>query len=273
MRRYTVTLQLTGSALAFDNIKDEVERVLFRLHPRITYKMGQIYQAPGGTLLAQFMVDGKHQLLLDAFSRHDWALPVRFDGLSWGWLHDDEEASSIISGTKAFEVDPLRAVAPLAGQGEYTLIKGLLRGKYLTLMISTLALLLILIANAVYPKVPWLMVLYALAFAVFMFTLSDTPLDLRVYGQRLSFRPEGLEIKHWLLPKPTFLAWDNIWGLNYSNPVCELMGTHSKLRFLLSEQYGCQEQAMLLKTMVARAGLLYVEGNFRKLSYRKPDAI
>ena len=272
MQRFTVTFQPVGSTVTIDHLRDEVDHVLLRLHPRITYKMGQVYQGTEGKLLAQITVDGKRQLLQDAFSHHQWVLPVNFERLSWGWLQEDEDASLSFSVNKSIEVDPLKEVPSMVGEGEYLLSKGLLRGKYLALLVSTVILLVILIANVIYPKTPWLMVLYAVAFAIFMFALSDTPLDLRVYGQKLAIRSDGLEIRFWLLHKSAYIDWSSIWGLDYSNPVCELLSTHGKMRFLLSEQYGCKEQTALLKTMVTRAGLLYLEGNFRRLSYRKPDA-
>ncbi len=272
MKRFTITFTSTNSSISSTDLRGEIDQVLLRLHPRITYKMGQVFRGLDGNFLAQVSVDGKRQLLHDAFSRHKWALPVNFRRLSWGWLQENEDASLIFSVNRSIEVDPFKEVSPLGGEGEYLLIKHLLRGKYLALLISTVALLVIFIANTAYPKTAWLMFLFAVAFAIFMFALSDTPLDLRTYCQKISIRSDGLELRYWLKPNPALIAWDSIWGMDYSSPTCELLAAQRKMRFLLSEQYGCKEQLPLLKTIVTRAGLLYVEGNFRKLSYRKPDA-
>ncbi len=273
MKRYTVIFQPTGSPVSLAELKEEVGNVLLRLHPRITYKMGEVYQSLEGKLLAEFAVDGKRQLLEQAFLQRVWALPVRYEGLSWGWLIDNEDATIITVANKSIEIDPLKAIAPLESEGEFVLGKRRSRGRYVALIISTLVLLGILIACTLYTKTPWIMLSYAIFFAIFMFVLSDTPLDIRVYGEKIAIRPDGLEVKFWLQSRPQFLEWAKIWGIDYFSPVCTVLSAGGKMRFLLSEGFGCKEQNLLLKTIIARADLRYVEGNFMKLSYRKPDAI
>ncbi len=273
MKRYTLSFRPSSTPISTDILKDEVDRLLLRLHPRITYKMGQVFLGEDGIFLAQIMADGKRPLLAGALSRHDWALPVHFESLRWGWVKDNEEPSSIIFASKSIEVDPLRGIEPLDGEASYSISKRFLHARYIALVVSTLALILILIGDLVYTKSAWLMALYAIVFALFMFSLSDTPLDLRVYGEKISLRSDGLELKFWLLSKPVFLAWEYISTMDYTHPVCELSGRGVKLRFLLSEQFGCKDQAVVLGTIMSRSGLRFVEGNFRKLTYRRPDAL
>ncbi len=272
MKRYTLKFQPIQAPVSIDALRGEVEKVLLRLHPRITFKMGPSIEQLDGSQLVMFAVDGKREALEAAFSSAKWDAPVQLDGLSWGWVIDNEEATLLRSTTKSIEVDPLTGVSPFEGEGDFVLSKRLLHGKYLALLLSTLALLAILVANTIYPRLPGLMVLYALTFAVFMFSLSNTPLDLRVYGEKIAIHSNRLEVKYWLLSRPATIEWMNIQGLDYASPVCSLLTRTGKIRFLLSEQFGCKDQDVLLKTITDRAGLRYVEGNFLKLAYRKPDA-
>lgn len=272
MKRYTLHLQPQGPGIVVEDLRREVEQTLLRLHPRITYKMGKANKDVDGNFVVEFAADGQRHLLDEAFSSRSWNLPVRFDRLSWGWMLENEDAALLASANRPFESDPLAGVAALEGVGEYVLSRRRLNGRYLALMISTLALILTLVGNVIYPRSPVLMVLYAVVFAIFMFALNDTPLDIRVYGEKISLRLDSLAVKFWLLNKPATREWESIWGVDYTNPICEVLSKNGKLRFLLSKRFGCLEQSVILKTIVRRAGLSYVEGTFRKLTYRKPDA-
>jgi hypothetical protein len=272
LKRYTLKFQSNYPSISIDDLRGEVEQQLFRLHPRITYKMGQALMGEDGKLLVQFASDGKRHLLDEAFKTVKWIQPVQLECINWGWVVETKDAPSLSTANRAVDSDPLADVLPLEGMGEYGLGKRRLYGRYLALIISTLVLMAVLIGNILYPRSPVFMALYAIVFAAFMFSLSDTPVDIRVYGEKISLRLDGLEVRYWLHTRPRFHEWANIWGVNYANNVCEVLSDNGKQRFLLSERFGCQEQDLVLKTIITRAGLRFVEGDLRKLIYRAPDA-
>lgn len=272
MKRYTLQFQPLDSSITVVNFREEVEQVLLRLHPRITYKMGKVFQGVDGNLLAEFAADGKRELLVEAFENRKWSLPVRFESLSWGWTIENEDDALLISVVTPLDANPLAGIKPLEGKAEFRLSKWHTIGRYIALIGFTILMVLLLIANAVHTYSPVLEWVYIIGFAIWLFSLNDTPFDYRVYARSIHLQQAGLDVEYWLGSAPRHLDWASISGMDYSNPVCMLIGQEKKMRFLLSERFGCKEKSVVLKTIVARAGLSYVEGNFQGLTYRKPEA-
>jgi len=272
LKRYTVKFQPIGSSFSTDDLRNEVGQVLLQLHPRITYKLGQVFQGADGKLLAEIAVDGKRELLEEALKSNVWKLPARYESLWWGWMVENEDATLLAAATVSIDVDPLERMEPIEGEGEFPVNKWQLRGRYITLMVSTLVMILIFIANAIHTHSPLLEGIYLVSFGIFLFSLNDTPLDFRVYAEKISIKLQKLEVSYWMLNKPVSLEWDKIWGLDYVNPVCMVYSEIGKTRFLLSERFGCKDKSIVMKTIVKRANLNYVEGNFRRTEYRRYDA-
>jgi hypothetical protein len=272
MKRYTLIFQLLNPSVSPDEVRNEVEQVLLFLHPRITYKMGQAIAGADGRILAQITVDGKRELLEAALKAREWKLPVRFESMRWGWLVENEDATLLVAATSSIEVDPLVGVEPFEGVDEFPVSKLHLRRRYITLMVSTLVMILIFIANAIQPHSTLLEGIYLVCFGIFLFSLNDTPIDFRVYAEKIGIRQQKLELSYWMLKEPVSLEWEKIWGLDYVDPVCMVYSAGGKTRFLLSERFGCKEKSIVMKTVVKRANLNFVEGNFRKLMYRRYDA-
>lgn len=271
MNRYTLEFQpLDGSVTAIE-IRDEVDQVLLHLHPRITYKMGQVYKNNYGKLIVEMAMDGKRSLLEETLKSKKWGIPIAFERLRWGWFIDNEDAALLIQVTSAIKSDPLAGVAPLEGAGEFVLRKRLLQGRYIALMISSMAMISVLIANTINRNSPVLEGVYIVVFAIFMFTLNDTPLDIRVYAEKISISEKMLELSFWLLKKPVQLEWEKILGLEFNNPVCTVLSEGRKTRFLLSERFGSKDKSIVMKTIIDRANLKFVDGNFQSSIYRKPD--
>ncbi len=272
MKRYTLKFQPFDPSISPAALKDEVEQVLLRLHPRITYKMGSVYIDINGATYVYIAVDGHRKLLEQAFEGKVWSLPVNLESLSWGWIMDNEDAQLLVAANAPFEADPLESVQPIAGEQEFSLSRWRMQGRWLALMLSTLALVAALFANYKYRNEAVWEVLYLVLFAIFIFALNDTPLDIRVYATHLALRREGIEIRFWMTAAPTRLSYAQISGMDYANPVCTLLSQGKKTRLILSERFGCPQREVILKTILERSGLIYVEGNFQKLSYRKPAA-
>ena len=272
MKRYTLKFQPIDSSFSPDDLRNDVEKVLLRLHPRITYKLGQVFQGVDGKLLAEIAMDGKRELLEEELKSNVWKLPMRFESLGWGWMVENEDATLLASATSSIDVDPLEGVEPFEGVAEFPISKWHLRRRYITLMVSTLVMILIFIANAIYTHSPLLEGIYLVSFGIFLFSLNDTPLDFRVYAEKIGIKQQKLEVSYWMLKEPVNLKWDKIWGLDYVIPVCMVYSEGGKTRFLLSERFGCKEKPIVMKTIVKRANLNFVEGNFRKVIYRRYDA-
>lgn len=272
MNRYTLEFKPLEPSVTVKELRDELEQVLLRLHPRVTYKLGQVYKNSYGKLIAEIAMDGQRSLLNETLKSKQWGTTIAFERLRWGWFSDNEDAALLVSVTGAIKADPLAGVAPIEGTGEYVLRKRLLHGRYIALMIATLAVILLLIANVINTRSPVLEGLYIAFFAIFMFTLNDTPIDIRVYAEKITLTERMLIVSFWLLKKPVSLEWEKIWGLDYTSPVCKVLSEGSKTRFLLSERFGCQDKSIVLKTIADRANLMYVDGNFQNSIYRKPDA-
>jgi len=272
MKRYTLKFTLQDSTLSSDELREAVEEVLLRLHPRITYKIRQVKAGGSGQMMAEIAVDGKRDLLESAFRAQEWKVPVRLESMGWGWMTNDGSKISTEPGSSLFELDPLAAVRPMEGNGEFQLNKKPGRLRYMIMIISTMGMVFLLIANGVHSHSLILQIAYIIGFSVWLFSLNEMPLDVRVYAEKVIFTNEGLAVKYWLRKQPARLAWEEIWGLEYTEPVCVVFKSGGKNRVLLSERFGCKEQKVVLKTIVERAGLYFVEGNFRNLLYRRYDS-
>jgi hypothetical protein len=79
-------------------------------------------------------------------------------------------------------------------------------------------------------------------------------------------------VTYWFRKRVVRLCWEGIRGLDYTDSVCVIYSNENPARFLISEQSGCKEKMVILKTIVQGASLNYVEGDFRKVVYKRYDA-
>ncbi len=272
MKRYTLKFMLLDTKITCDQIRGAVEEVLLRLHPRITYKFMRVVVGEDGEVLAEIAMEGHKELLESAIKSKDWKLPVRLASIGWGWVANIVEERSSTPGTPVYNLDPLSSVNPLDGQGKFRLNKRRLWLRYIVLVITTLIMTLLIIANFIHKYSPVLEGIYILVFLVWMFSLNETPNDFRVYAENVICDQEELVVKYWFRKRPIQLRWEEIWGMNYSQPVCVVFRMDGKIRFLLSERFGCKEQTLVLKTIAKRSDLNYVGGNFNKMVYRRYNA-
>jgi hypothetical protein len=249
-----------------------LERELLHLHPRIIYKLGQVYLSTDGCLLAEIAIEGKREFLVHQMAGHRWNQPVALESIGWGWLSEDDSEAGLMPSTSPFDSNPLAQVVPLDGVVESILSKNRLWLRYLVLVATSLLLVIMLIANVIYKYSLVLELVYVVIFLAWMLALNETPLDLRVYAQKVICSSDGIEVKYWFKAQPILVLWHDIWGLDFSEPVCILFTLAKRSRFILSERFGCQQQKVILKTIVERSDLNYVEGNFIRLIYRRYEA-
>ena len=272
MKRYSLIIQLLDPSITTDHVRNAVEEVLLHLHPLITYKIGQVTTGADGRMVAEIAVDGKRELLQAALTGKEWRLPIKLESIGWGWMINNEDAAILAAASSTITADPLAGVDPLEGTGEFRLSKRRLWLRYISLITFTIVMIFLLIANALHTDLPLLEAIYVVGFALWLFFLNETPFDIRVYAEKIVCGQVGLEVTYWWRKKPIQVEWEKIWGLDYADPVCEVCCSEGKRRFLLSERFGCKEKSMVLQTIVKRSSLNFVEGNFKKVMYRRYGA-
>lgn len=272
MKRYTLKFTILDREVTVDPLKAQLEKILLRLHPRIIFKMGQLIKTEQGIILALFTADGKMELLETSLRDTKWKLPVEFESMGWGWLIDPIHGTPGSGEGFIVETDPLAQVVPVVEPIEFRFNQWKLLGRYLYLIVFTLVMILLLIANAIHTHSPLLQWIYVLGFTVWLFSLNDVPINPRAYATRIVCTLDNLEIYYDWRRKSVQLDWEHIWGMDYADPLSRIYSDDGVSRFVLSERYGFKEKKMVLKTIVTRASLNYIEGNIRAVVYKRFDA-
>jgi len=106
--------------------------------------------------------------------------------------------------------------------------------------------------------------------------LSRASLNLRVlwtYVSRIRCDQDGIQIKYWLRPTPRRKAWSEIQIMEIGTlglpRACTLRTGGDSLSFLLEN---LSERSKLIKTIMERASLHFVENAFGRITYKRFDA-
>lgn len=269
MKRLTLVFNTMVDAVSINGVCDEINYVLLRLHPRITYKLGQVRIDPVGRINVHIAIEGERELLENSLHERAWKLPIRYEGIKWGWITDLQDGQIPIEGNSSLDTDPLAGIEPTAGMVEFQLNRTHLWLRYYFTAGVTLVWISVLIAFILNNSSSGLEYAYLIMSVVWMIALSETPLDLRLYAKKLLCGNENLEVVFWLKRKTITLDWDQITGLVCKEHICEILYDKRSMRFLLSRRYGCKEKDLILKTLVNNAQLYFVQGSIKKLEYRR----
>ena len=272
MKRYTLKFRVLISPVTAVSLKDELERVLLRLHPRITYKIKHVYEDQNGMILAEIAMDEKKQLLEAELMSREWKIPVRLESMGWGWLTKDKEEMSTMPSTSGIDFDPLATISALNGQVEFILSERKLWLRYISLLVSTAVMIMLLVVITYHKDLPVLQGIYIIGFLVWLIVLNETPFDVRMYATKITCDQEGIKVKYWYRKLPKQIRWEEVQRMEFTEPVCQIFSEKKRIRLLVSEKFGCKEQKLVLKTIVDRACLNYVRGNFMTMEYRRYDA-
>jgi hypothetical protein len=272
MKRYTLKFILLDPEVTPNSLKAEVEETLLRLHPRIIFKMGIARKSHPGEILVEIASDGKRDFLEKYLQDKVWKVPARLDRLGWGWIADEQGPASDYPEGVNIASDPLSGIIPMAGKVEVQLSRNRLWGRYIFMLIMTLVMVFLLAANAMQHDSPALQWMYVLGFMVWLISISDIPVNPRVYANKITCGLEKLEISYAWQGKPQAFNWDTIWGVDFSEPICKVYSNQLSRRFILSERFGCQGKPTVLKTIIQRASLNFIEGNNRSNVYRRYEA-
>jgi hypothetical protein len=260
MKRYTARLRLLDSQLNTAQIKTAVESELLRAP--ITFKVGAIAPAEGDIVLVEIASDAKRADLARMLKGIESTRRLQLECVGWGWLITDTTIQEM-TRSPGREYDPYAAVqAQTEDVKEYTY--------------NIRSVLIEAIPGTVY-WIGWMILVGILYRQSLVFVIGESILGgLLLYvfrvGRFLASTPRlrcdqnGIEIKYLLRRSPRRQTWAEIWGLDspYIRDTCTVRsGTSSKF-----STKGLNEMPTLIKTIVKRASLNFVEG----ATYRRFDA-
>ncbi len=110
------------------------------------------------------------------------------------------------------------------------------------------------------------------AYAVWIFSLDGIHLDPRRLASKIDCGEAGLEVTYRFRRQPVRLRWENIWGMDFTSSTCVIHSDSKLIRFSINENAGFKTKKVILKTIVRRAALRFVEGRFWVPYYRRSDA-
>ena len=132
-------------------------------------------------------------------------------------------------------------------------------------------LIALLVARYYLDKLLILDYAYYAVFLVWLFSLNETPLDIRLYVQKIDCELAKLVVTYILRKKTLQMNWETIWGLEYKNGMYTIYRSDSKpIRFLI--QNNVKDKEAVLMAITQRASLNNVESGIGKVVYKRYDA-
>jgi hypothetical protein len=282
VKNYTAQIKATDDTLNIDRIKNEVERVLLRAHPHLTYKLGSVSSPNRGVFLVEIATDAKKQYLADVLKGVDSSTPFLLQQVGWGWLVSPLTYPEDLQKVGYFGKDPLKIEK---SQPEATKVYMVRRKSLVKILALFLLFLSIILFFAIgfylysfnkqtfYDR--YYLAFTALAYLGIILVMSGSPVFPWMYPLRIQCDPMGIEIKSIFRLTSRRLDWKEISGLELYPPNRYIiqMNNHKRIiRFIDRHSLGSDYEMMLVKTIIERASLNFVEVNVGKVVYRKFDA-
>lgn len=267
MEKYTLKVKVLDSSVTVADLRMAVENVLLRLHPRITYHFGAIAPLDPDYMLVEIVSEAKKDLLESHLRAIESKLSVSVEKLGWGWIVD---TPSRPKGERSYQQDPLVAIEPKTVPCSFLLEKKALWLRSLLILVLTIVLTVLLIVRI---YLEWLSILcvYYVVFIVWLFSLSEMPLNLRLFVNKVACEPSELVVTYLFGKRIIRMNWETIWGLEDKNGVCVIYhGTDKPTRFLIGA--GFHDKNTLLKTIVHKASLYHVETGIGWMMYKRYEA-
>lgn len=268
MKRYTLKIRLLDNSVAVDGLRTAIDDHLIRLHPRITYHLGRVISVDPQSVVVEIATDGNKELIVTHLKKIEEAMPVAIDRVAWGWSADEKASDH----ARYLKQDPLSDIKPDIGQVKYEMSKQTLVYRYVFMVAFTIALLTLLVTKFYMDRSLALDMTYTLVFVIWLFLLSEIPLDIRRYVEKIECGQTNLEITSWIRGKSVKMDWQEIWGMEYSYRECKLYSNKKTVRVLLNAGNVLKGKENMLKTIVERSSLNFVETNFVKTVYKRYDA-
>ncbi len=271
MKRYTLRFKATGS-VAEESLKAAVEDALLRLHPGITFRMGQAGRIGPQDATVEIASEGKKEALFPPLKRIESKLPVTLDRIEWGW--DSGESSLIPSliQNPDFSPDPLSNVAVFPGSAVFPSDGKMFWLRHLFFLLLTLALGILFyfkFSSAI--STVW-DALFLAIYILWIFSLNGIQLNPWLLAKKIECGEDGLEVSYRFRRTPVRLRWADIGGMDFTYAACIIRSSPSSIKFAIDENSGFKKKNIILKTIVERASLRFVEGRFWRPFYRRADA-
>jgi hypothetical protein len=266
MKRYTLVFR-AAAEVEPAALRTAAEEALDRLHPRIACRMESAFRIDPQSIAVEISSEGKKEDLAQTLRAAEKKLPAALDRIEWGW-----DSGGTAADGRAAHPDPLAAAAAASGPAVFESRLRTILPRYLLLI-----LLSAILAVSGYEKFSgsdstvWDLLFFG-TYVLWLFLLSGTPFNPFRLARRIECGDGGIAVFHRFRREPVRAGWGEIGGLDFSSEACILRTAGAPIRFALGSGAGIPEEKILLKTIVERAQLRFVEGRFRTPFYRRADA-
>lgn len=259
---------LDGSVTAA-HLRTGVDDNLIRLHPRITYHLARVISADSRSMIAEIAADGSRELILESLKKLESKMPVTIEGLEWGWSANTNTLPEI---GRALKQDHLASVNPGVGYVAFEPDKKTFLIRYILVLSLTIALFFSLALKFYLERSFVLDLTYVIMMIIWFFSLNEIPLDIRRYAAKIECNEENVKITYWIGKKKVAIDWQAIWGMESTSREFRLYHGEKTERFILNARNGRKETETMLKTIIERASLRFVQVGFQKAVYKRHDA-
>jgi hypothetical protein len=271
MNRYTLSFRTTGE-MDPATLRLAVEDALQPLHPRFTYRMGIAARKDPQTITVEIASEASQETLAPQWKLVERKLPVSLERISWGWDSGDSSLASRQIQNPDVPADPFASVAAPAGPAVF-----LSKSHTPVLRCLLFGFLTVALGVALYEKFhnsasPEWDILLFLAYLPWFFSLGEIQFNPFRLARRIDCGDGGIEVQYWIGGKTTRADWKDVWGLDFTRSNCVLRTSGAPIHFSLSNNSGFEKEKVLLKTIVERAELRFVKGQFWSPFYRRADA-
>jgi hypothetical protein len=271
MKRYSLTFRTTEKSAPSDELRNAVDDVLLRMHPKYSYRLGRWAASESGRLSVEIESEANKESLSERLRKIEQTLPVVLESVAWGWAEDGGPESEASPGPLDWGKDPLARIDPLPLPTAFLPTNQHLVYRFILFAVLTLTLILSFPVRFVLGRILLMELVWVGFYAVWLFTLPEIPFDMRPLLEKIECAPEELVLS-FLFPRRTVrLPWESIRELTAGFSGCTLRGEGKPVRFFLQRKGGFREKDVILKTIVQRASLRFVEGNPLQSVYRRSD--
>jgi hypothetical protein len=271
MKRYTLRFKATGS-VADDDLRTAVEDVLLHLHPGIIFRMGQAGRIDPQNVSVEIASEGKKEALFPPLKRIESKLPVTLVRIDWGWDSGESSLISSLIQNPDFSPDPLSNVAVSSGSEVFPSDGKMFWLRHFVFLLLTLALGISFYYKFFDASSPVWDALFLAIYIIWLFSLNGIQLNPWLLAKKIECGEAGLQVSYWFRRRPVRLRWADIWGMDFAHTACIIRSSPSSIKFAIQENSGFKKKNIILKTIMERASLRFVEGRFWRPFYRRADA-
>ncbi len=271
MKRYTARLRLLDSQLSVAQVKAVIESELLRAP--ITFKLGAVALTEGNVALVEIASGEKQADLARRLKALESKTSAWLECVGWGWVVSGAAIKNV-SEAPSGEHDPYNsAPAQTENAKEYTLDAKRFVAKQFVRLVSVVgfvAALVLFVLGAL--NIFSFNCIMLAAWPTLFFTNALSIFWTFPWASRVRCDQEGVEVKYLLGSSSKRWAWADIEELDMMtlafNRAHVIRSKKISLKFSIED---FNEQPALIKTLLDRASLYFVEGSFVG-TYKRFDA-